>query len=135
MDLEFASEFLAVARASKKTDKKAREAMTVGTKKVDALFHVTGEMEVLPDEQYIPTAELPVKLLLAVFLKRSGAIGKANADLLRSIVREAMEARDNAPELDEIVEEYMQPICDAMPTKTRAGKLLAKKLKLELVRQ
>lgn len=99
-----------------------------------AATHVTGHGVKLPDEKYKPVGELPIKLLLAVFMKRAGAIAGANQKLLLSVVAEVAEAEGNktisdalyaeVEGLDRMVAEHLQPVVAKMAEKTRAGKWL-----------
>lgn len=102
-------------------------------------LHVQGTVTKHKDEEYTPTADIPLKAALALVLEKSGVTREASARLLEEAMREALEAQEKAQEhvqarLNDIDEAMarVQASLDKLPDKTRKGKTICK-IDLEVV--
>lgn len=123
----------AIEKASAKTAKKLD--LKEGVYKVDETLtiRVTGQIKKFKDEEYTPTADIPLKAALALVLEKSGVTREAATNMLVEAMTEALEAGDKA---QAVVQERLNDIDQAMarvqaataklPDKTRKGKTLCK---------
>lgn len=70
---------------------KARGDLAVGTHLVDLVVHISGSLQVAPDGTRVPTASIPVKEVLALFVARSGCTRERGIALLRECLTAALE--------------------------------------------
>lgn len=73
--------------------KKSRDDLAIGNHAIDATvtLRVRGTVEVLEDESYVPTAEIPLKITLALFMHHAGITGEHAMNALVKAMQEAME--------------------------------------------
>lgn len=84
-------ETLAVANAIEtKNEKLARSGVVAGTYNVDVTVRVHGTVKVGEDTEKTPTASIPVKEVLALFIARSGCTREASIALLRDCLTDAL---------------------------------------------
>ena len=119
--------------------KQARANLTVGVHKIKTTVDIEGTIEVLDDEQYTPTAEVPIKATLALFLRYSGVTRQAGADALLRAMSDAIAAGDlgsaksariiaeiNAAQADvDAVVRLAEATAARLPQRTRNGKVLS----------
>ena len=77
---------------SKLTAGKARGEMEVGKHEVDFLARITGSVTVGQDEDYTPTAEIPIIPTLALFIRYCGITREAAE---KALIRAMTDAIDN----------------------------------------
>ncbi len=123
----------AIERAAAKTAKKLT--LKVGVYDVDETMtiRVQGQIKKFADEDYTPTADIPLKAALALVLEKSGVTREAAANMLVEAMTEALAAGDKA---EEAVKARLNDIDVAMarvtaaaaklPDKTRSGKTTCK---------
>jgi hypothetical protein len=139
----------ALAKSLTKQAKKARESLSSGDHEVEGeitLFY-KGDVTVLPDETYTPTADIPLKVALALFVRYSGITRDAAMEALIKAMKKALEIEElkgkdkklaveairEIADLDE-AEETMRAGLDKLPLKDRKGKVLAKVAVNEVIR-
>lgn len=83
----------ALSKALGKLAKGSRPDLSAGEHEVDSIvtLHVTGKMKVGADETYTPTANIPIKIALALFLRYAGVTGPAAMEALVKAMNEARE--------------------------------------------
>ena len=99
----------------------ARDNVSVGVHEVSAemVLKLKGTVNVGEDETYQPTAKIPLKTTLALFMKYSGFTG---AHALATLER----AMKEAAELGEDAAEKMSEMADLATTEKKVSKMLAK---------
>jgi hypothetical protein len=82
----------ALANVLSKDIKKVRDELKPGEYSLDAevTLAVKGTVEVLEDEEYTPTAKIPHKLAMALFVRYAGVTGPLAMDALVKAMTEAM---------------------------------------------
>ena len=91
------NETMALAKVVKKaTMDKARKELTVGTHEVDFTARVKGTITVGKDEMVTPTANIPLKITLALFVRYSGITGDSALSALERAMTEALNSGDTA---------------------------------------
>lgn len=120
---------LAIVKA---LDKKAKDVqLEPGRYVIDETIsvHVYGELNKFKDEEYTPTADIPLKLALALVLKKAGFQRDKCKEILVSAMKEAIECQTKGE--DEIAErmgdiddcmKHVQDIIGELPKKTKKGK-------------
>jgi len=143
MDKVYALKMLAAAMAVPAAKcKTARQKIEVGTHAVDCNVHITGTLTVCEDEEYTPTASIPLKAALALFVRYSGATRDAAIKAMERAMIEALrsaESESGLPSDDivmseisddiRVVDECMarvEALARALPKKSRDGKVLSK---------
>ena len=77
------AEVLAIAKAIQAKDLRvARSGVSPGEYVVEGLYRVKVNYVVGEDEEYVPTADLPIRKAFALFVKYTGITGPAAMDLL-----------------------------------------------------
>jgi len=119
--------------------KTARAKLTLGVHQIDTTVDIKGTIEVLEDEDYTPTAEVPIKATLALFLRNCGVTRKAAAAALLRAMSDAIAANEvgdakaqrihreiNAAqtEVDAMIA-MAESTAAKLPKKTRNGKVLS----------
>lgn len=131
-------EKLAISKAIKAAaEKEARAALQPGVHQVDTLVRVHGSMTINEDERYIPTAEIPVKAALALFIRYCGITRDAAENALVRAMTEALNREETGilktmtilEELEEITviddcTARVMRLASRLPEKTRKGKVL-----------
>jgi len=115
-------------------DKKARGQLSPGTHEVDALVHLTGEIEILEDEQYTPTVSLPLLEIMALFIAHAGFTREHTMALIRQCCGEAIEQtgkaqgslKDNVDAVKKTLAIVKKEITSKLTEKTRNGKVKCK---------
>lgn len=112
-----------------------RFAPAVGKHEVNEIVcvRVHGTVTKHKDEEYTPTADIPLKAALALVLEKSGVTRDAAANLLVEAMTEALEAGEKAEsavqerlnDIDEAMER-VQSAAAKLPEKTRKGKTICK---------
>ena len=130
----------ALAATLTKAAKARRNELTTGTHEIaeTVTLEVNGEVRVLEGETYTPTADIPIKVALALFCRYAGVTGPAAMDALTRAMTEALaidglkgKAKKNAyaaiGELANLdaAEKRVRAGLDALPTKSRNGKVSA----------
>lgn len=131
----------ALANALGKLAKKGRSDLAAGEHELDATvtLHVTGTVKVGEDEDYIPTASIPLKATLALFMRYAGVTGPVAMKALVKAMNEAhaisllsdkekktrLEAIREIADLDE-AEVAVNKQLGALDEKTRVGKVNVK---------
>ncbi len=108
----------ALSNALAKTAKSDRDSLPVGRHALDetVTLRVTGSVLVSEDTEYTPTASIPLKAALALFVRYSGVTGQAAMDALTRAMTEALETGTNAAQnMREMA------ILDAAEATVRAG--------------
>lgn len=123
----------AIEKSAAKTAKKLD--LKEGVYDVDETMtiRVTGQIKKGKDEDYTPTADIPVKATLALLLEKSGITRDAATNLLVESMTEALEAGEKAEgavqerlnDIDEAMER-VQSATAKLPDKTRKGKTTCK---------
>ncbi|MCA9494711.1 MAG: hypothetical protein KC621_32505 [Myxococcales bacterium] len=124
-----AAEIVALSRAvAAKVVKGARGELEPGTHEVDLVLRVRGSIAVGHDGQRAPTASIPVKEVLALFIARSGCTREAAVRLLRECLTEALSrgvsgrgAIDAAADIDEAFREETARLIAELPATPVAG--------------
>jgi len=112
---------------------KAMKAPTLlpGTYTVDGVvcLRVTGTIIKDDDEQYTPTVDIPLKLVLAILLERMGCTREASMDLLVNAMTDAIllnqKGEDALAERLKDIDTAMvrvQQVTQSLPKKSRTGK-------------
>ncbi len=119
--------------------KQARANLTVGVHKIKTTVDIEGTIEVLNDEQYTPTAEVPIKATLALFLRYCGVTRQAGAAALLRAMSDAIAANEvgnaksariigeiNAAQADvDAAVRQAESVAARLPQRTRNGKVLS----------
>jgi hypothetical protein len=102
-------------------EENARENISLGTHRVSAelVLKVAGTVNVGADEEYQPTAKIPLKTTLALFMKYSGFTGAHALATLEKAMKEASELGEDAAE-------KMSEMADLAATEKKVSKMLAK---------
>jgi len=104
----------------------------VGRSHVRAEYRLSVEAFVnqLPDTTYIPTADIPLKVALALFLQRAGITREGSVELLVDSMREALELGEKgAPHLESRISDIemamakVTAVAKKLPKKARKGAL------------
>lgn len=137
----------ALKDALDKEAKRTRDEIPVGTHEIDETvsLHIKGTMSVLEDEDYGPTAEIPLKVSLALFMRYAGVTGDLAMSALTKAMKEAMEiqglpAKERKTKLAaireiadlETAEQKVQKSLDELPGKTRKGRVITRALVQEV---
>lgn len=103
MDMDNAT-LTALARELSRQATKARDELPTGEHEIDATvtLHVSGTVDVGEDVYYRPTASIPLKKALALFVRYSGVTGPAAMDALVRAMRDAVYTPEEA--LDELAD-------------------------------
>lgn len=131
-------EKLAISKAIKdRAEKEARANLAPGIHNVDTLVRVSGSLTINPDETYIPTAEIPVKAALALFIRYCGITRDAAENALVRAMTEALNREETGilktmtilEELEEIAiiddcTTRVMRLASRLPERTRKGKVL-----------
>lgn len=111
--------------------KELRGLQTARTMDVDFAVRVYGNVIINDDEQYIPTVKVPVKTVLALFMRYSGVTGPHALTLLERAMTLAVLLGDKGEDaikdfvdLDE-QEKAIKAMFANLPKATRSGKVLA----------
>lgn len=93
---------------------------------------ISGQVDVGPSETYLPTAEIPLKTVIALAVKKMGIQREHFLGVLREAMTEVLNTESNlrgalADEsgLAEFEELLKQRVLSQLPRKTRAGKVKA----------
>ena len=116
-------ELLALSKAVKsKAVEAARRELGPGVHHVDCTVRVRGSLEIGEDGERSPTASIPVKEVLALFVARSGANRGAALKLLRTCLRDALSkgpsaqgAITMAADIDRIFEAEVAELVKGLP--------------------
>ena len=108
---------LSKAWAKKNVDA-ARDLMPVGTHEVDFTVHISGTMKVLEDTDKTPTVSIPMKEVLALFIRYCGITREAAITILTRAMNEALEESNQGagalaaelPIIDEIIDSIVTPM-------------------------
>jgi hypothetical protein len=123
----------AIEKAAAKPAKKL--SLKEGVYDVDETLtiRVQGQIKKFKDEEYTPTADIPLKAALALVLEKSGVTRDAASKLLVEAMTEALEAGEKAQaavqaRLNDIdaAMERVQSAAAKLPDKTRKGKTTCK---------
>lgn len=133
----------ALSAAVKKAASATRARLPAGEYQVDetVTLSLSGEVKVSEDEDYVPTVAIPLKVAFALFVHHSGVTGDhalaalekamvealAIAQLRGKAQKEAEAAIREIAVLDE-AESKVRSTLDALPAKTRQGKVRAAKV-------
>lgn len=117
--------------------KAARERLAVGVHDVDITVRVKGSLDIRPDEQFIPTVEIPLLATMALFVRKSGIMREHVLELLKESMTEALERGEKgiektatvlAPlEEETVIRDAMNAVkatIAQLPLQTRKGKVL-----------
>lgn len=122
-----------LAKVLEKSAKAQRDAVVPGKYAVDEelTLHVKGAVAVAEDAAYTPTADIPLKAALALFLRYSGITGPAAMDALVRAMKEAAAMNDEAlkairemADLD-AAEKAVNDALGELPKKSRRGAVKA----------
>lgn len=131
---------LSISKAIKdKECKEARDAIPVGVHVVDFCAHIKGALKVGDDEEYTPTAQLPVLGILALAAQYCGITRES---LLKAVLRIANEVHEEnqkpgeraivkigdkikklAPEIGQFFDEIKEKFQESLPPTPRKGKV------------
>lgn len=129
---------LAIAKAIKdKLVKEARDEVAVGSFEVDTTVRIRGLLNVFEDEQYTPTAEIPIKAALALFIRYCGVTRDAARRALQQAMTEALNMNATGEEKTDVILERLgedwrvvadcmtavTQLAAALPQRTRKGKV------------
>lgn len=139
MTYDEALRIVAISKAIGKLPSTARADVGVGTHEVDETVRIKGTVSIFEDEQYRPTAEIPIKATMALFIRYSGITRDAAVVALIQAMQDAVAMGDEGNSTDAIlervnedwrvVEECMERVTQGLaqlPMKSRAGKITAK---------
>lgn len=130
---------LAISRAvSAKVAKEARQQLGPGNHNIDSIVRIFGTLFIGEDEEYTPTAEIPLKATLALFIRHCGITRETAIEKLVSAMQEALRRNETGHDktmtvlekLDEVsvIDDCMSRVLELaaeLPKKTRAGKVRA----------
>lgn len=110
----------------------ARELIPVGTHVIEPFtIEVSGSLEVLDNEVYTPTVDIPLIPTVALALKKMGIQREHFLSVMRGAVEEVLltpksmrEALVAQAGLAEFEAEFRQAVLANLPNKTRKGKVL-----------
>jgi hypothetical protein len=110
-----------------------REEIPVGTHAIPPfLVEVSGAVDVLENETYVPTVDIPLIPTVALALKKMGIQREHFMKVMKEAVQEVIlsDSRMRAAlvsqaGLDEFEAEFRQKVLSELPLKTRKGKVLA----------
>ncbi len=123
-----------LAKTLEKAAKKDRSVLPTGDFEVDTLvtLHVQGSIKIGEDTERVPTADLPIKTALALFVRYSGVTGEHALKALQRAMREAIENGEDAAEglaeatmLDE-AEKRVRSTLEDLPKVSRKGRVTIK---------
>ncbi len=133
---------MAVAKAVKDAEaKKVRKELSVGRHEVKNLVvEINGHINVAEDETYTPTAEIPIKATLALFMRYCGVTRDAAAKALVRAMNDAIDAQETGSDKAERIlreinasqedvaacEKMVQDAIGELDEKTRNGKVTSK---------
>lgn len=134
-----AVEELAISKAiTAAAVKVARERLAAGVHDVDITVRVKGNLDIRPDEQVIPTVEIPLLATMALFVRHCGVTRETALAKLKQAMTEALERGEKGIEKTTTVLQPLEEetiIRDAMnavratiaelPLQTRKGKVLS----------
>jgi hypothetical protein len=129
---------LGLSKLIEKEAKLARPHVDAGEYDIDTIvhLHVSGTLDVGEDEQYTPTAKIPWKATMALFLRYAGVTREHAMASLVLAMQEALKTDAKAAELvaaladlDE-AEALVQAGLDDLPKESRAGKVSVKELEV-----
>lgn len=87
---------VAIAKAiATKDATAAREQLTVGKHEVDVTVRITGSLNVFADTEKTPTVSMPMKEVLALFIRYSGITGPHALALLKRAMTDALTKTDS----------------------------------------
>ena len=143
-----AIELTALSATVAKLAKDARSDIEPGDYTVgrEVTLRVDGTVKVSADEDYTPTVAIPLKATMALFMRYAGVTGPAAMDALERAMTEALslsaltgkakkDAETAIHELADLsaAEAKVRKGLDALPTKTRMGKVAVKAQVAEVV--
>jgi hypothetical protein len=113
---------------------KARDQLSPGIHNINALVRLTGEIEILDDEEYTPTVSLPILEIMALFIAHAGFTREHTMALIRQCCGEAInqdgKAKDSLKDNVEVVTKTLETVKKEITSKftkqTRKGKVKCK---------
>jgi hypothetical protein len=119
-----------IAAELKKRDKLPVDTYTVMD---ECTLNVEGKVNVFPDEEYTPTASIPMKAAFALFVRYSGVTGKNAMNALVRAMKESValgadartEAVQELADLDRAWETVLAGL-EELPKQPRKGKVTVK---------
>lgn len=95
--------------------KASRKSLTVGKHEVDFICRVNGSLTVGEDEEYTPTAHIPLITTIAFFIRRCGITRDAALSALMNAMTDAIKtAKPGADEIEPIVAKDIEAIVEMM---------------------
>ena len=126
---------IALSETLKKEAKKNRPKVHAGVYQISGRIElgIKGEIEVLPDEQYVPTTSIPLIATIALFAEKAGITRESTKRLFIEALKEAQQTKVQAEgpiaERCRDIEagiKFVKGITGSMELENRIGKVISK---------